>query len=105
MSVATAGRGQHTRTSRNDALDRLSGLRVFDEWRVFNALFDLVAPGFLAPFRDGLVDVNRHTEVMSGRWAMARNFLSDGPRRVEFTCQAPNVASQLFSAIGVLPWS
>ncbi len=66
MSVATSGGGEDPGTPCNDALDPLSGLRVFDQGSVLNALLDLVLLRHFAFFGgDRLVNVGRHIEVMS----------------------------------------
>ena len=66
MSVATSGGGEHPGPPCNDALDLLSGLRMFDQGSIFNALLDLISRRYFAFFRgDRFVNVGRHIEVMS----------------------------------------
>jgi hypothetical protein len=68
VSVTTGRGGQHVHAFRDDALDGLSGFRVLDKGRVFDALPDLVAFGFRAFLHgNGFVNVSGHAEVMSDR--------------------------------------
>jgi hypothetical protein len=106
VSVASSGGGEHPGTPCNDALDPLSGLRMFDQGSVFNALLDLVSLRYFAFFGgDRLVNVGRHIEVMSDRLAVTRKFVAEPLSSVEFTCKVLNVAAQGFRAISLLPGS
>jgi hypothetical protein len=75
------------------------------ERRVFDALLEFITPRLLAFLGgNGFVDVGGHTEVMSESLAVTRNFFLISEKKAEFTCKPPNVASQVFCAIGLLPW-
>ena len=66
MSGARRRRSQHTDAASDDALDWLSGFRVFRKGGVFDTLFELEALRGPPPLGGNrFVDVSRHKEVMS----------------------------------------